>query len=631
MRLLRKGSGTFSVTPFRVLDVVSDRKRCLTLICERFPTESQSRMLARFQFLGLIIVGAAVCGAGPGDLGCGAAVAGGVRPPARTAGGFTTGYHDPVVAFINDEIRKTWDDNEVRPSRVADDAEWLRRVFLDIVGHIPPAAEIDAFVRSRDDAKRAEVVERLLADPDYVHNWTNIWTNLLLGRQTPRRTSREGMEKFLREAVTRNRPWNQIVHDLLTAEGRDDEDGAVNFLMGQLSGNPNREDYTVEATARSTRLFLGTQVQCTQCHNHPFNEWRQAQFWEFDSFFRQMRRVDHRKTDPDTGLPVDDYSELVWKNYSGPVHFEKRSGVMEVAYPFYEDREIDPSPQTDRRQELAKVLALEDVGQQVARAMVNRMWGHFMGFGFTRPVDDMGPHNPPSHPGVLDRLTQEFAAADYDLQQLIRWIANCEAYHLTSRRHDGNRTDDPAAGEIPLFSHMAVKPFTAEQLYDSLLVAAQAGGRGASNRDAAGRKTASRADVGGEMRNEMGAGYAQSAQQRRQWMREFLLIFGGNEQDEPTNFDGSIPQALMMMNGPLVQQALQTGTGGTLHAVLSNKQLRSDRQRIRSLYLASLGRRPSRRESTAAQSMITASNDKMAAYQDLFWALLNSNEFVFNH
>ncbi len=584
-------------------------------------------MLARSPFLGIIIVGAALPGAVfPGAAFSGVTLISGRHVPARTTEGFTSGYDDPVVAFINDEIRTAWEDNEIRPSRVADDAEWLRRVSLDIVGHIPPAAEVDAFVRSRDVAKRAAVVERLLAAPDYVHNWTNIWTNLLLGRQTPRRTSRGGMEKFLREAFTRNRPWNEIVHDLLTAEGRFDENGAVNFLMGQLSGNPNREDYTVEATARATRLFLGMQVQCTQCHNHPFNEWRQVQFWEFDSFFRQMRRVDHRKTDPDTGRPVDDYSELVWKNYSGPVHFEKRSGVMEVAYPFYEDREIDPSPQTDRRQELARVMALEDVGHRVARAMVNRVWGHFMGFGFTRPVDDMGPHNPPSHPAVLDRLTEEFAAADYDLKQLIRWITNCEAYHLTSRSHDGNRSDDPAAGEMPLFSHMAVKPFTAEQLYDSLLVAAQAGGQ-----SAAGGETASRVAVGGEMPNRKGTGFVRSAQQRRRWMREFLVIFGGNEQDEPTNFDGSIPQALMMMNGPLIQQALQTGTGGTLDAVLSNERLRSDKQRIQSLYLASLGRRPSRRELTAAQQMIAANSDKRAAYQDLFWALLNSNEFVFNH
>ncbi len=517
----------------------------------------------------------------------------------------TTGREaDPVVTFIDQQIRQAWEDNEVQPSERADDAEWLRRVYLDIVGHIPTADEIEAFLADDSETKRADIIKRLLEDPAYVRNWTNVWTNLLLGRQTPRRTSRDGMEKFLREVFTHNRPWNEVVHDLLTAEGHYEENGAVNFLLGQLDGNPNSEDYTVEATARATRLFLGTQVQCTQCHNHPFNDWKQVQFWEFDSFLRQMRRVDHRKTDPKTGRRVDDFSELVWKNYEGPVYFEKRSGVMEVAYPRYINEEIDPAGTTDRRQELAKVLALNDPDHQVARAMVNRMWGHFFGYGLTKPVDDMGPHNPPSHPEVLDRLTKEFAASGYELKTLMRWITNTEAYHLTSRFNDDNRIDDPSAGEVALFSHMYVKPFTAEQLYESLLVATQA--------------------------DSTAGNYQQAEERRLQWMREFLLIFGGNEQDEPTLFSGTIPQALMMMNGDLVNTGIGE-PGSTLHAVLSNERLKSDAHRIRKLYLSSLGRLPSRRELTMSQKLISSSPNQLTAYQDLYWALLNSNEFVMNH
>ena len=359
------------------------------------------------------------------------------------------------------------------------------------------------------------------------------------------------------------------------------------------------------ATARVTRLFLGTQVQCTQCHDHPFNDWKHVQFWEFDSFLKQMRRVDHRKTDPKTGQRVDDYSELVWRNYEGPVYFERRSGVMEVAYPRYVDQEFDSKKETDRRLELAKVMAHDDPDHQVARAMVNRMWGHFLGYGFTRPVDDMGPHNPPSHPDVLDRLTDEFAASGYDLKKLIRWITSSEAYHLTSRFNDKNRIDDPSAGEVPLFSHMYVKPFTAEQLYESLLIATQAG--------------------------ESVGNYQQAEERRQRWMREFLLIFGGNEQDEPTLFSGTIPQALMMMNGELVQSAGSGEPGSTLHAVLSDSRLKSDALRVHKLYLSSLGRPPSRRETSMSQKLINSNPDKLAAYQDLYWALLNSNEFVMNH
>ena len=526
----------------------------------------------------------------------------------RNRGGdeFSTGFDDPVVTFINERIQQGWIDNEVEPSALTDDTEWFRRVHLDLVGHIPTAQEVDEFIKNKDAAKRSQVVNRLLEDDAFARHLTTVWTNLALGRQTPRRTSRDGMQKFFREAFTRNRPWNEVVYDLLTAEGHFEENGAVNFLLAQLDGNPTSEDYTVEATARATRLLLGTQVQCTQCHNHPFNDWKQVQFWEFDSFLKQIRRVDHRKLDPESGRQVDDYSELVWKNYSGPVYYEKRSGVMEVAYPRYADQEFQSGAEIDRRKELAKVLALEDPNLQVAKAFVNRMWMHFFGVGFTKPVDDMGPHNPPSHPELIDRLTEEFAASGYNVKTLVQWIANSKAYHLTSRFNASNEIDAPSAGEVPLFSHMYVKPLTAEQLYDSLIIATQADRAGAG-------------------------GYAQANERRRRFLREFLVTFGGNEEDEPSLFSGTIPQALMMMNGPLVDAAVSSEKGSVLYQALWNDALNSDNDRIRHLYLAALGRNASRREANAAQTMMQGYRDKEAAYQDLYWALLNSNEFVFNH
>ncbi len=527
------------------------------------------------------------------------------QTPRRQAD-FTTGVSDPVVDFINEQIRTGWEDNEVRPSPMADDAEWLRRVHLDIVGRIPSADTVDEFLASRDDAKRARIIDDLLQDPGYVQNWTTVWTNLLLGRQTPQRTSRAGMEKFLRECFSRNRPWNDCVFDLLTAEGHFEENGAVNFLLAQLDGNPNSEDYTVEATARTTRLFLGTQVQCTQCHNHPFNDWKQVQFWEFDSFFKQIRRNNVREFNPETGQNEDLYSELLTREYSGPVYYEKRSGVMEVAYPRYADQEFAATGEVDRREVFAAKLTREDPGLQLARAMVNRTWGHFLGFGFTKPVDDMGPHNPASHPELLDRLAAEFASSGYDLKRLIFWICNSEAYNLSSQFNDDNRVDAPSAGEVPLFSHMYIKPLQAEQLYDSLLVATGA--------DMAGR-----------------GGYERAREERNRWLQEFLRIFGGNDNEEPTIFSGSIPQALMMMNSPLVQTALSGEQGTLLTKVLKSERFTSEPLRIRHLYLSALGRNPSRLEASTSLKLINSSRDKWAAYQDLYWALLNSNEFVFNH
>ncbi|MCH7989850.1 MAG: DUF1549 domain-containing protein [Planctomycetes bacterium] len=251
--------------------------------------------------------------------------------PARPIREFPSAASDMLVNDINEQIRTGWKDNEVTPSQRADDSEWLRRVYLDIVGHIPPYEVVESFLAEKDKhkTKRAKLIDRLLDDPDYVRNWTTIWTNLSIGRQTPRRVSRAGMQKFFREAFAKNRPWNDVVYDLVTAEGHFDENGAVNFLLAQMT----MRDEAVQATAKTTRLFLGIQVQCTQCHNHPFNDWKQNQFWEFNSFFRQARRVNHRKYDPKSGRQVDDYSELVKSDFSGPVYFEKRNAVMEVAYP----------------------------------------------------------------------------------------------------------------------------------------------------------------------------------------------------------------------------------------------------------------------------------------------------------
>ncbi|MBW3543151.1 MAG: DUF1549 and DUF1553 domain-containing protein [Planctomycetes bacterium] len=519
---------------------------------------------------------------------------------------FTTGSSDAIIQFINERIRQGWQDNEIRPSEVAGDPEWLRRAYLDIVGHIPPAEAVEAFLGDKDKTKRSKVVEKLLDDPGYVRNWQTVWTNLAIGRGTPDRVSRVGMEKFFREAFFKNRPWNEVVFDLVSAEGHFVENGAVNFLLAQIEGgNPNDPEYAVTATAKTTRLFLGLQVQCTQCHNHPFNDWKQDQFWEFNTFFRQARREDYQKYDPQSGRMVDDYSELVrFNNVEGPVYYEKRSGLMQVAYPRYFDAVVDPSADVNRREELAKLMTR---GEQplIATAMVNRMWGHFFGYGFTKPVDDMGPHNPPSHPELLDRLASEFVKANYDLKQLIRWIANSEAYNLTSSFGKHNEIDNPAAGETPLFSHMYVKSMSAEQLYDSLIVATDAHKAGRSN-------------------------WEEAQRQRQQWMQQFVIAFDTDENDESTTFNGTIPQALMMMNGPLVESAISINQGSYLRSVLEDPRTNAV-QKVEKLYLSSIGRKPTRNELAKAQQLIKTYSNQIEGYQDLFWALLNSNEFIFVH
>ncbi|MFO0918737.1 MAG: DUF1549 and DUF1553 domain-containing protein [Planctomycetaceae bacterium] len=504
-----------------------------------------------------------------------------------------------VVEAINQEIRQAWSDNEVEPSPVADDGEWMRRVSLDIVGHIPEAASVEKFLASKDKTKRAQLIEQLLNDSGYARNWTTIWTNLCIGQETPRRVSRAGMQKFFREAFGKNRPWNEVVYDLVSAEGHFEENGAVNFLLAQMQD----QDEGVQLTAKTTRLFLGMQVQCTQCHDHPFNEWKQDQFWKINSFFRQTGKQDHQRYDDKQARMVDDFSEVVWRDYQGPVYFERRNGEMKVAYPIYFGKEIDPGLATERRTELAKLMTAGD-RPLIALAMVNRMWSHFFGYGFTRPVDDLGPHNPPSHPALLERLAAEFANGGYDVKQLIRWITYSEAYHLTSRAGKKNQADNPTAGELPLFSRVYVKPLTAEQLYDSLIIATNAHKSGRS-------------------------GWEQAEQKRQEWLGQFVRTFGNDEGEESSSFDGSIPQALMMMNSTLIDDAVNSKAGSHLAEVLADSK--SDTQKVQKIYLMTLGRMPTRAELNGVQRFFQANYDPQAVYSDLFWALLNSNEFIFNH
>ena len=511
------------------------------------------------------------------------------------------GSVDAVVAAINVEIRKSWEDAEVSPSPIAGDSEWLRRVYLDLIGQIPPADVAEAFLKDRGSDKRVRVVNELLSDPAYVRNFATVWTNLLVGRSTEREVDRVALHRFMRESFGRNRPWSEVVADLVAAEGSAEENGASGFLLAHLNNQ------AVPATAITARLFLCTQVQCTQCHKHPFHEAEQNQFWELNSFFKQTA-IEPRRI-PGPGRPRTTEA-LVSKREGGPTFYEDLNGVMQRAYPKFAGVEISPEPHINRRQKLAELMTTGD-RPQLARAIVNRMWAHFFGFGFTRPVDDMGPHNPPSHPELLDLLAEEFVESGYDVKQLIRWICLSDPYQRTSQFTADNEQDDPSAGEIPLFSRMYVRSMTAEQLYDSLLVASKA-------------------------HFASGSSWQEIQEQRQAWLQQFVTAFETEENDEVTQFEGTVPQALLVMNSELIEQAVLPKQGTYFSEVLFGPGSETDK--IRKLCLAALSRYPTSQELAAARKLLksrrAASTDPRAtteALQDIFWAYLNSNEFILVH
>ena len=567
---------------------------------------------------------------------------------------------EEIVAKINGFVKQGWSDSSVTPSERADDGEYARRVSLDIVGHIPAYQRLVQFLNDSSPDKRARLVDELLDDPDYAEQFSTIWGNLLIGRANNRRTNRGVLERWIKRQFEKNARYDQFVYDLISAEGNSEQNGAVGFLAAHLNEN------AVPATAITARLFLGLQVQCTQCHNHPFNDWKQSQFWGMNAFFRGTRRQGMGNAQRNDFDLTDNDAESI-------VFFEKRSGIMEAITRQFVDGTLVVGESNDSpRKQLAK-LVIDPSKPYLGRAAVNRMWAHFLGSGFTRPIDDMGPHNPPSHPELVDYLAHEFQAAGYDQKRLIRWIAASDAYNLTSRfhsRHDpaplapalrgegqgvrgssartptteetagetatGNTADDPASGQTPLFSHVYVKPFTAEQLYDSLLVATEA--------------------------HKAGRNFEQSEKQRDEWLGQFVRTFGTDENDEASSFNGTVPQALVMMNGELVRNALSGANGSFLRRVLEGTVSKPDDatdktksprttasapqpkvtgikppktipQKIEVLYLTALARKPSPAELSALDKAFhnSGNRDPILGLQDVFWALLNSNEFIMNH
>ena len=558
---------------------------------------------------------------------------------------------DAVVAKINEQLRSAWQAHNLRPARQATDGEWCRRVYLDLIGRTPTVEELDAFVSRRGQTKRAELVDRLLG-PDYAdeyaRNWKTIWTNTLIGRTggTDRQslTSRPGMMEYLEGCFLENKPYHAIVRELVTATGdarpdMDDYNGAVNFLVEKL------DEGGVQAAAKTAQVFLGMSVQCTQCHNHPFNEHRQNQFWELNAFFRQAR-VDVERMDDDNPrryatlsdvdiagegkmLGRDNRPEIFlemkdgkWVDrdqgdlYSAPLFYELRNGQLQVAYPAFVDgtslaalfAEQGPEfgnsgrvAQVNRREELAKMML---AAPELERAAVNRMWAHFLGYGFTKPIDDMGSHNPAAHPQLLEELATAFRASGFDMKQLMRWIALSEAYGLSSEMGPGNKEDDPELGRPPQFSRFYVRQMGPEQLYESLL-------------------TATRADAGlKKFDREM---------LKQRWLEQFNTASGNDEGTESTSFNGSIPQALTMMNGELVRRACSADSGGFLDQIANDAEL-SDREKINYLYRAALSRLPGKDETNICNELLAARyGNVVETLQDVWWAVLNSNEFILIH
>jgi hypothetical protein len=439
---------------------------------------------------------------------------------------------------------------------------------------------VRTFLNDARPDRRALLIESLLVKPDHATHFANTWRGFLLpeGNMQVQFGGAAAFEGWLRGKFADNERYDKLVAELILANGQINQSGPVLFYTS-LELKPE------ELAASTSRAFLGVQIQCAQCHDHPFDHWKQHDFWGYAAFFARLTRP---RPPQQVAFAVADAKE-------GEVKLPNKDEIVLPKFlrgEAYADREG-----LTRRHALAEWLTAAE-NPYFAKAAVNRVWSQLFGRGIVNPVDDLGEHNAPSHPELLNELAAYFARTGFDVRNLIRTLANTEAYQLTSANSEGDNKPPE------LFSRMAMKTLTAEQLYDCLGVAV--------------------------CRRENAAAGAQGFQGFDQNRNAFLNRF--RSPAGQADYQGGIPQALTLMNGALVNDATHLEKSDVL--VSLSAPFFSDRQRIETLFYTTLSRPPSDAERVKFEGYVNAREnpqEKRAALGDILWALLNSAEFTLNH
>jgi hypothetical protein len=502
-----------------------------------------------------------------------------------------------LAGRIDRHLDSRWRSDGITPAAPADDGEFLRRVSLHIAGTIPVVSEARRFLRDPSAQKRAALIDELLESPGYLTNFSNFFRHFMMpeaGTDLQARAQLPGFEAWLRQHMAKNTHYDALVRELLTVPL--DTGRAMNSpLDGMGTATPlgffqSKQVKPENLAAATSRMFLGLRIECAQCHDHPQDVWKRQQFWGYAAFFAGIERVDRNEEFVGRVKEVFDRRELsIPDSEAGRV---VQATFLDGSSPQWRTR-------VSSRRELADWITSKK-NPFFARATVNRLWGHFFGVGFVNPVDDFSGTNPPSHPELLDEIAADFAAHDFDLKYLIRAITATRAYQLSSRKTDDSQ-DQPQQ-----FARMTVQGLTGEQLFDSLAAA---------------------------------VGFFEPTQQQNVFAfnqtgprAEFLELLA-SDNNSPTERQTSILQALALMNGQFTSTATNLDNSATLAAV-TEFPLMKDADRIETLYLAALTRKPRRDELDRLTKYVESggpSKDKKAALADVFWALLNSSEFLFNH
>ncbi|WP_397568996.1 DUF1549 domain-containing protein [Schlesneria sp. T3-172] len=498
-----------------------------------------------------------------------------------------TAFQFPDIAahnFIDEHVHDHWRNMHLLPSEVCSDEVFMRRVYLDLIGLLPSAEERHSFLNDQASDKRERLVDLLLQRDEFLDLWVMKWAETLQVR-TNNGVSSKGLmlyDRWLRDRVRSGESIDKIVNELIPATGGTFENPATNYFQTET---------TPELLAENVaQVFLGTRIQCAQCHNHPFDRWTMDDYYGFASFFSQ---IGYKQAQDPRELTVFNSGEGELRH---PVRGEK------VLPKFLGEAGPDLNPEDDVRKSLADWLTSKR-NSEFARNTANIVWSHFFGIGIVEPVDDIRVSNPPSNPALFKALGDRFVAYNFDLRSLVRDICNSRTYQLSTHRNPSNEFDERH------FSHGRIRRLRAEILLDCINQVTQASDRFPGLPE--------------------GARAVQIADGRTQ--NYFLTTFGRSTRQTPCTCEvkttPTLSQALHLLNG-------ETTSGKIAQGEVVESLLEEDSDPVavaNRLYEKCLSRLPTVKESKAIHDKLAAATDTQAALTDLFWALLNSNEFVFNH
>ena len=510
-------------------------------------------------------------------------------------------------ADVDALLRRSLAGEKVAAARTTDDEAFARRVYLDVTGVPPSPDQLAAFLADDAKDKRARLIDRLLDDPEYARNWARYWRDVVkfhAAATNPAQARFDYLESWLAERFAANAPWDEIATGLITAEGRNDQNGATVFSLAQMA-------QPVEMAAEASRIFLGVQIQCAQCHDHPTDPWKREQFHEFAAFFAGSRA--RRIYDDGRRIPAFELVVPAGRpRYAMPDLEDPQKQVpVEPHFFLASAGEVVPSGlgASERRGLVASYITGQD-NPWFSRAFVNRVWYALVGEGFYNPIDDMGPTREANAPEVLEALATQWQQGGYDVKWLFRTILNTKAYQRASR------STDTAAGRTP-FASICPSQLRADQIVSALVQALDLPfDRGPA--DGRGRMMANAAQGGGA-----GAAMRNPRFDPRTGLN---VLFGVDPSTPNDEVLGTIPQALFMMNGPAIHQALEARRGGVITEVLASTA--DDHRALEAVYLRVLSRRPNDRESAACLGYLDEVGDRREAFEDIYWSLINSTEFV---